>query len=84
MDFVNREFMLMLLYLAAVRLQDVCLYGYECLTDPHLYNADHCCLSLSRALACCTVFYLALWVASYLKNSYCVLRADIYLHYFVA
>ena len=27
---------------------------------------------------------LALWVASYLKNSYCVLRADIYLHYFVA
>ena len=25
---------------------------------------------------------LVLWVASYLKNSYCVLRADIYLHYF--
>ena len=55
-DFFTREFMLMLLYLAAVKLQDVCLYGYECLTDPHLYNADHCWLSLSRALACCAVF----------------------------
>ena len=83
MDFFTREFMLMLLYLAAVRLQDVCLYGYECLTDPHLYNADHCCLSLSRALASLRCL-LALRVASYLKNSYCVLRADIYLHYFVA
>ena len=41
----------MLLYLAEVRLQDVCLYGYECLTDPRLYKADHCYFSLSRALA---------------------------------
>ena len=56
MDFFTREFMLMLLYLAAVRLQDVCLYGYECRTDPRLYKAVHCCLSLSRALACCAVF----------------------------
>ena len=51
MDFFTREFMLLLFYLAAVRLQDVCLYGYECLTDPRLYKVDHCCLSLSRALA---------------------------------
>ena len=51
-----REFMLMLLYLAVVRLQDVCLYGYGCLTDPRLHKADHCRLSLSRALACCAVF----------------------------
>ena len=50
MDFFTREFMLMLLYLAAVRFQDVCLYGYECRTDPRLYKAVHCCLSLSRAL----------------------------------
>ena len=83
MDFFTGEFMLMLLYLAAVRLQDVCFYGYECLTDPRLYKADHCLplafesFSLLRCL-------LALWVASYLKKSYCVLRAVIYLHYFVA
>ena len=83
MDFFTREFMLMLLYLAAVRLQDVCLYGYECLTDPRLYKADHCYLSLSRLFRLLRCL-LALWVASYLKNSYCVLRADMYLHYFVA
>ena len=35
----------------------------------------------SYSLLCCL---LALWAASYLENSYCVLRADIYLHYFVA
>ena len=27
-------------------------HGYECLTDPRLYKADHCCLLLSRAIAC--------------------------------
>ena len=59
MDFFTREFMLILLYLAAVRLQDVCLYRYECLADPRLYKADHCCLSLSRAIACCAVFQLS-------------------------
>ena len=31
-------------------------HGYECLTDPRLYKADHCCLSLSRAIACSAVF----------------------------
>ena len=54
-DFVTSELMLMLLYLAAKRLQDV-YHGYECVTDPRLYKADHCCLSLSRAIACCAVF----------------------------
>ena len=59
MDFFTRKFILMLLYLAAVRLQDVCLYGYERLTDPRLYKADLCCLLLSRAIACFAVFYLS-------------------------
>ena len=85
MDFFTREFMLMLLYIVAGRLQlpqDV-YHGYECLTDPRLYKAYHCSLSLfeSYSLLRCL---LALWVDVYLKNSYCVLRADMYLHYFVA
>ena len=82
MDFFTREFMLMLLYLAAVRLQDVCLYEYECLTDPRLYKADHCCLSLSRAILVALSFSSLGCFLS--EKSYCVLRAGIYLHYFVA
>ena len=59
-------------------------HGYECLTDPRLYKADLILLSLALESYSLYRCLLALWVASYLKKSYCALRADMYLHYFVA
>ena len=51
-----------------MRLQDVGLSRiYESLTDPRLYKADHCCLSLSRALAFCSCFQLC---CMYINCSY--------------
>ena len=38
-------------------------HGYENLIDPRLYKADHsihCCLSLSRALASCSLVFSSL------------------------
>ena len=35
---------------------------HESLTDPCLYKVDHCCLSLSRALASCSCFQLCYFV----------------------
>ena len=83
MDFLTRELMLMLLYLAAGRLQDVCLSRIW-VSNRSSSLQSWSLLSLTFESYSLLGCLLALWVASYLTNSYCVLRADMYLHYFVA
>ena len=53
MDFFTREFMLMLLHIAAGRLKlprDVCLSRIWVSNRSSSFKAYHCCLSLSRAI----------------------------------
>ena len=39
-------------------------HGYECLINPRLCKAVHCCLAVSRAMASCSCFQLSCSVAS--------------------
>ena len=57
-------------------------HGYECLKNPRLCKAVHCCLSVSIAIhmASCSRFQLPCFVA---LIRYGVLGAEMYPHSFV-